>query len=53
MASDDETNDSQSKLNQREQFPGWKAKMSLLAMAKAPRKVHARGGALREALGNV
>ena len=34
MASDDETSDNQSKLEHREQFPGWKAKMSLLAMAK-------------------
>ena len=34
MASDDETNDSLKQLDHREQFPGWKSKMSLLAMAK-------------------
>ena len=34
MASDDETNDSHKQLDHREQFPGWKSRMSLLAMAK-------------------
>ena len=33
MASDDETNDSHKQLDHREQFPGWKSRMSLLAIS--------------------
>ena len=34
MASDDETKDKVGMLNKREEFPGWKGRMLLLAMEK-------------------
>ena len=40
MASDDESKDSTGKLTSREEYPGWKSRVQMLALAKGARDVN-------------